>query len=205
MANSEIEKRVALSVIEAEAAIAQLNEQGVEWDSNERLLMDFSGSLENRELQVMVRVNNGVPEMSIKKGGVADVVRQEASVYVSSGLESLLDAVGLLGYEQANYGLRSMKTCEIDGLQYSFRFIRDINNPEQCLGVNLEIEALAGSTEADIDAAIGGLGLTPLSESETQAFFARLHEEANAEYIHSEEAASHIVNLAEMWASGGKK
>lgn len=195
----EIEKRVALTIEEAEVVVADLDAKGVEWRQKERLLMDFSNDgLENRELQVMVKVDDGVPELSVKRGGVGDTRRQEASVYARNSVEDVLDAVALLGYTTASYGLRTMKTCELNGLQFSLRYIHDIQNTEQLLGVNFEIEALPGSTEADIDAAIAELGLRPMSDVDTKAFFKRLHKEANATYVHDDVSRRKIADLVQV-------
>lgn len=195
----EIEKRVFLTADQAQSVITKLDERAVTWQSRERLLMDFSGSLDDRSLQVMVRVNDGAPELSVKRGGVGDAKRQEASIHTVSRLTDVLEAVALLGYKEANYGLRSMKECELDGVELSFRYIRDITDPESILGVNLEIEALPGSGEEQVDAMLEMLDLKPMSPDEAKDLFKRLHAEANTDYSHSEEAALELAELVAIW------
>lgn len=163
--------------------------------------MDFSGSLEGRDLQVMVRVNDGVPELSIKKGGVGDTERQESSVFSRGNLADMLEAVALLGYTEANYGLRRMQECQADGVEVSLRYILDIEDPETVIGVNLEIEALPGSIEQHVDDMLELLGLEPLTKQESKDLFKRLHKEANTDYIHSEKAALEISELAAIYAT----
>lgn len=195
----EIEKRVALTETEAQEAAKKLDAKGAEWAHKERLLMDFSGSLDNRDLQVMVRVNDGIPELSIKRGRVEDITRKEASIHIQGSLEELLNTVALLGYTTASYGLRSMQTCIVDGVEFSLRYIRNINSPDEILGVNFELEATGNSGEEHIDKALKELDLSPMNESETKAFFQKLHNEANTTYTHSPENAHTITELTNKW------
>ena len=195
----EIEKRVALTETEAENVVEKLNKKGAKWTEKERLLMDFSGSLDDRDLQVMVRVNDGVPELSIKRGRVEDVERKEANIHIKSSLKDLLNTIALLGYTEAHYGLRSMKTCVIDDVEFSLRYIRDIKNPEKILGANFELEAAGNSGEEHIDKALEELGLTAMDGEETKKFFQHLREKSDTIYTHSPENADKLTGLVNKW------
>lgn len=164
-----------------------------------RLLMDFSGSLEDRSRTVMVRSNNGQVELVVKTGGIADTQRSEGTIKSSSSLEEVLNAVAMLGFIEASYGLREMLECEIDGMEYSIRKIIDIENPAKVLGINFEVELMREGSKQELRDFLEGVGLSPLDKDQTKSLFRRLHEEANKDYVHSEQAAKELSTLVTNW------
>ncbi len=193
----EIERRVQLTEAQAKELTAKLRQQGAEFKSKKRLIVDLSDDLETRTSTVMVRVNDGKVEIVAKNGGVKDAVRTEADVQVSSSLENALHLMALLGYESASYGFRSMQICEIDGVEFSIRCAWDMNDIEVLIGINLEVELTREGTVEELDARLAEYGLKPMTDDEAVAMFKKFHDKANGDYTHSEEAAKKLQELTD--------
>ncbi len=197
----EIERRVALSAEEADVVIAKLKQAGAVFTDKKRLIVDFSGDLSTRERTVMVRVNDGTAELVAKTGGVREVERSESQIAVEEGLEDALNYMAIMGYSEASYGFRSMRVCEDDGVEYSFRYAWDMNNLSKLIGINLEVELTREGTVEELDAKLDTLGLVALTDDEAVAVFQRFHSDANGNYQHSPEAAQKLVQDTKAFMS----
>lgn len=194
----EIERRVKLTQPEMEEAMESLRKQGASFQTRKRLIVDFSDDMETRERTVMVRVNNGKPEVVVKSGVGHAVEREEADVQVANGLAAALHTMALLGYVQASYGFRTMYECELDGIEYSFRVARN-HADATFVGVLLEVELKRAGEVSELDTVLQNLGLKPLTDDEFTSVIHRYHAQANGVYEHSDQQATELEDRCDAF------
>lgn len=189
MSKIEVESRALLSSAERATMLDHMRTLGAIRKIH-RVSIDFSG--EDRTRSVMLRFNNGMPELIAKSGTLTDGIRQEAPLPLAQGvsLEHCLEYMAIMGYRDAMVCLRKMFVTKTSDFEYSLRDVLAYDTHArvstlfdlEALGVIKGKEHLA---HQETRQALDALGVTPLSDRAWEQWVKETHEHADQPFHYS--------------------
>jgi hypothetical protein len=197
----EVEKRALLTANQYDKLMNDLINRGCVFDSVVRVFIDFS-ALE-RTSTVSLRVDNGYAKLIVKSGALSDVVRSESTVGLKENqVENMLDVLALMNFKTGSLAVRTLNSCKIDSLEYSFRRVVSSKDIHAVIAYVLEIEGIGtrDNQAMVIDAvtkAFTSLGVTPITDDEWINTITRFHNEVNSRYDYSPHMVQEVLDIIE--------
>ena len=131
MKHIEVELRGPLDNTTHRTLEEYLIKNGEKINTQKRIFFDLSQTIgiNNRTLDVRVKITNGHIQIVIKKSNPGDVAREEAEVSVAeNNLPQALHTLALLGYPKGVYGDRRITRYKVTDVEFAIQDVINISD-----------------------------------------------------------------------------
>ncbi len=201
MKNIEVEIRGPLDDTSYSSLVEHVKNNGSKTSTQERLFFDLSQTIgiNNRTLDVRLKVTNGNVQIVVKKGEAGSVSREEAEVKVeAAGLKDALHALALLGYPKGVYGDRKIERYMVGDIEFAIQDVINISDGTlHSRFYEAEVMATVETKEREeekLREALTKLRLPVFDNEEWNVYEATINKEANGWFDYSSTDVSRFIN-----------
>jgi adenylate cyclase class IV len=193
MKTLEVELRGPLDSRDFSRLMSYLDKNGKHTGSQERLFFDLSQTIgiNNRELDVRVKVTNHKIQIVVKKGLAGSVGRNEVEIEVKDkSLKETLRLLSLLGYPKGVYGDRKIERYQVGRVEFAIQDIISVKDGS-LYGNSYEAEILTENddrveAEKELRDLLLKIGLGVYDTEGWDVFEAKINSEANGWFVFGE-------------------
>ncbi|MFA6414499.1 MAG: hypothetical protein WC217_00115 [Candidatus Paceibacterota bacterium] len=178
-----------------------LEDKGKHTSTQKRLFFDLSQTIgiNNRTLDVRVKVTNGKIQIVTKRGEPGSASREEAEVSVeATNLHQALHVLSLLGYPKGVYGDRKIERYTVGEVEFAIQDVLTTNDEElHSRFYEAEIMSHADNkseAEGQLRSLLTEIGLPVFDTEEWNEYEAMINKEANGWFDYSSTDISRFAN-----------
>lgn len=186
MKNIEVELRGPLDEKSCSVLYAYLEKNGKLVKKQKRLFFDLSQTIgiNNRTLDVRVKVTNRKVQVVVKSGEPGSASRREAELDVDEdSLEHALHVLALLGYPRGVYGDRGIERYRVGEIEFAVQEVIHVDSGKlHSRFYEVEILTYAENqveAEEKLRTLLSNIGLVVFSQEDWDIYEATINKEAN--------------------------